>query len=45
MLIHLFTCLALSAFTTYVVALRFFEPAKVSGPADENENCVMARAH
>lgn len=45
MLIHLLTCLALSAFTTYVVALKLFDLAKVSTPADENENRVMARAH
>jgi hypothetical protein len=45
MLIHLLTCLALTALTTYVVALRFFDLAKVSLPADEDENRVMAQAN
>jgi hypothetical protein len=45
MLIHLLTCLALSAFTTYVVALKFFDLAMVSIPANENENRVMAPAN
>jgi len=45
MLIHLLTCLALSAFTTYVVALKFFDLATVMSPANENENRVMARAN
>ncbi|WP_268798060.1 hypothetical protein [Pseudomonas huanghezhanensis] len=44
MLIHLLTCLALTAFTTYVVALRFFDLAVAPVAASENENRVMAPA-
>ncbi len=45
MLIHLLTCLALTAFTTYVVALNFFDLVGASVTASEHENRAMAPAH
>jgi hypothetical protein len=45
MVIHLLTCLTLSAFTSYVVALKLFAPEPVHVTADENSHRVMARAN
>jgi len=45
MAIHLLTCLTLTAFTSYVVALKLFALQPVPVTADENVNRVMARAN
>ena len=43
MVIHLLTCLALTALTSYVVALKLFALNAVPVTADENSHRVMAR--
>jgi hypothetical protein len=45
MVIHLLTCLTLTAFTSYVVALKLFALEPVQVAADENSHRVMARAN
>jgi hypothetical protein len=45
MVIHLLTCLTLTAFTSYVVALKFFDLEPVAMTANENDSRVMARAN
>lgn len=45
MIIHLLTCLTLTALTSYVVALKLFALDSVQGTADENVNRVMAPAN
>jgi len=43
MVIHLLTCLSLTALTSYVVALKLFALIPVPVTADENSHRVMAR--
>jgi hypothetical protein len=45
MVIHLLTCLTLTAFTSYVVALKLFALDSVPVTPDENSHRVMARAN
>ncbi len=45
MVIHLLTCLTLTAFTSHVVALKLFALDTVQATADENVDCVMAPAN
>jgi hypothetical protein len=45
MVIHLLTCLSLTALTSYVLALKLFAVNPVPVTADENSRRVMARAH
>lgn len=45
MVIHLLTCLTLTAFTSYVVALKLFALEPVQATADEKVNRVMAPAN
>lgn len=45
MVIHLLTCLSLTALTSYVLALKLFAVNPVHVTADENSQRVMARAH
>lgn len=45
MVIHLLTCLTLTAFTSYIVALKLFDLGSVPVTADEQDHRVMARAN
>jgi hypothetical protein len=45
MVIHLLTCLTLTAFTSYLVALKLFALEPVPVTADEKIHRVMARAN
>jgi hypothetical protein len=45
MVIHLLTCLSLTALTSYVLALKLFAVNPVPVTADENSHRVMARAN
>jgi hypothetical protein len=45
MVVHLLTCLTLTAFTSYVVALKIFDLASVVMTADEEDCRVVAPAN
>jgi hypothetical protein len=45
MIVHILTCLTLTAFTSYVVALKLFDLESVPVTADENDSRVVARAN